>query len=408
MNIWFMTSLVILSLYGTFSLDNGLARTPPMGWMAWERFRCNIDCVNDPDNCIGEKLFMQIADHMSTDGFKDVGYEYVAIDDCWMSHQRDSNGKLYGNTTRFPSGIKRLADYVHSKGLKLGIYEDYGKLTCAGYPGSLDHLEVDAQTFADWGVDYLKFDGCYSNPKVMDTGYPQMTKALNKTGIPIVFSCSWPDYQRASGMKPNYTLIGDNCNLWRNFNDIQDSWDSVTSIIDYYAKEHDTLAAAQGPGKWNDPDMVIIGDFGLSYDQSKSQMAMWSIFASPLMMSNDLRSVSDEAKEILLNKEIIAVNQDALGVMGRQVYKTGAMEVWTKPLVNKSFATVFLNRNTNGMPRSISMTLKDMGYNTGVDHYTLRDVYLHKSLGNYGINDQFTATVNPTGVVMVTASISTT
>ncbi|XP_070552525.1 alpha-N-acetylgalactosaminidase-like isoform X1 [Ptychodera flava] len=396
--------ILLLGIQNVNCMNNGLARTPPMGWMDWERFRCNVDCGNDPLNCIGEKLFQQIADHMAKDGYKDAGYEYVCIDDCWMSMERDANGKLYGNSTRFPSGIKALADYVHAKGLKLGIYEDYGTHTCGGYPGSLDHLEVDAQTFADWGVDYLKFDGCYASPSKMDKGYPQMTQALNSTGRPIVFSCSWPDYQRAQGMKPNYTLIGENCNLWRNYADIQDSWGSVTGIIDYYAKEHDTLAAAQGPGQWNDPDMLIIGDYGLSFDQSKAQMAMWAVFAAPLMMSNDLRTIKADAKEILLNKEVIAVNQDPLGKWEKRVIQKNKVEVWTKELYNKNYATVFLNRRTDGMPYSFSITLADMGYDTALDHYSLRDVFYHKPLGYYGINDTFTATINPSGVVMVTAS----
>ncbi|XP_077983617.1 alpha-N-acetylgalactosaminidase-like [Glandiceps talaboti] len=393
---------LLLCAHCVVCMDNGLARTPPMGWMDWERFRCNTDCANDPNNCIGEKLFRDMADEMAINGYKDVGYEYVCIDDCWMSMQRDSHGNLYANTTRFPSGIKALADYIHSKGLKLGIYEDYGTHTCGGYPGSIDYLQQDAQTFADWGVDYLKFDGCYAQPSSMDKGYPQMTQALNSTGRPMVFSCSWPDYQRAQGMKPNYTLIGDNCNLWRNYADVQDSWDSVSGIIDYYKKEQKTLAAAQGPGKWNDPDMLIIGDYGLSYDQSKVQMAMWAMFSAPLMMSTDLRTISNESSDILLNKEVIAVNQDALGKMGTPVTEIDGVEVWVKEMMYDGRAVVFMNRHTDGTPRHITVKLKDLGFDYMMG-YEVRDIFDHIEMGHIDVWDVLKFTINPTGVVMIYA-----
>nr|XP_006815607.1 PREDICTED: alpha-N-acetylgalactosaminidase-like [Saccoglossus kowalevskii] len=386
------------------ALDNGLARTPPMGWNDWERFRCNIDCNNDPNNCIGEKLFRDMIDRIASGGYKDVGYEYVNLDDCWMSHERDENNRLTANSTRFPNGIKSLADYAHSKGLKLGIYEDYGLLTCAGYPGSLNYMDIDAQTFADWGIDYLKFDGCNSLPWTMDKGYPEMTRALNKTGRPIFYSCEWPLYQRAVLIKPNYNLIRENCNLWRNFDDINDSWDSVLSVINFYTNEQDKLIAAAGPGGWNDPDMLVIGDFGLSYDQSKSQMAMWSIFAAPLMMSADLRTISDEAKEILLNKEVIAVDQDALGKMGRRVISVGNIDVWCRPLVDGCYAVVFFNKAVGGGPSNVTVTLEEIGFTKTVEKYALRDLFLHRDLGNYNVRGTFVTSVNPTGVVMVTAS----
>uniref|UniRef100_A0A7N6BIA4 Alpha-galactosidase n=1 Tax=Anabas testudineus TaxID=64144 RepID=A0A7N6BIA4_ANATE len=189
--------LVVFSLScpAAEALDNGLALTPTMGWLHWERFMCNINCDKDPDNCISEKLYMQMADVMVKEGWKDAGYEYVCIDDCWPSHDRDAKGRLQADPRRFPGGIKKLADYVHSKGLKLGIYGDVGKNTCAGYPGSLGYYEVDAQTFADWGVDLLKFDGCYMNWTLLGEGYVNMSKALNKTGKSILYSCEWPLYE---------------------------------------------------------------------------------------------------------------------------------------------------------------------------------------------------------------------
>ncbi|XP_071951370.1 alpha-N-acetylgalactosaminidase-like isoform X2 [Antedon mediterranea] len=391
-----LVSLVV-SVHG---LDNGLALTPPMGWMSWERFRCNIDCKNQPNDCIGEKLFMDMADRMVEDGFKDAGYEYVNIDDCWASKERDSAGKLQADPDRFPSGIKKLADYVHSRGLKLGIYNDFGTKTCGGYPGSLGHLEVDAKTFAEWGVDMLKMDGCYADVKTMPQGYPNMTKALNATGRPILFSCSWPDYERASKIQPDYKLIAKNCNIWRNYIDIQDSWDSVLKIIDYYAQEQDTLAAVSAPGSFNDPDMLIIGDFSLSVEQAKAQMAMWSILAAPMLMSNDLRTISPEFREILLNKEVIQINQDPSGKMGKRVMQETGIEVWSKTTADSKLAIVFLSRRTDGIPTNYSIILRDAGA-TSNSAYEFIDLFTWKSVGKFGKRDTMKVAINPNGVRML-------
>ncbi|XP_071951371.1 alpha-N-acetylgalactosaminidase-like isoform X3 [Antedon mediterranea] len=395
-----LVSLVV-SVHG---LDNGLALTPPMGWMSWERFRCNIDCKNQPNDCIGEKLFMDMADRMVEDGFKDAGYEYVNIDDCWASKERDSAGKLQADPDRFPSGIKKLADYVHSRGLKLGIYNDFGTKTCGGYPGSLGHLEVDAKTFAEWGVDMLKMDGCYADVKTMPQGYPNMTKALNATGRPILFSCSWPDYERASKIQPDYKLIAKNCNIWRNYIDIQDSWDSVLKIIDYYAQEQDTLAAVSAPGSFNDPDMLIIGDFSLSVEQAKAQMAMWSILAAPMLMSNDLRTISPEFREILLNKEVIQINQDPSGKMGKRVMQTQShMEVWTRELSSNALAAVIFSRSQSA-PAIFETTLENLKFPTTSKGYSVFDVTDNKPLGNYALNETLSFIVNPSGAVMFKAT----
>ncbi|XP_061456231.1 alpha-N-acetylgalactosaminidase-like isoform X2 [Rhineura floridana] len=304
------------------SLDNGLLKTPPMGWVPWERFRCNTDCKNDPNNCISEHLIKAMADRLAGDGWKQLGYEYVNLDDCWAADKRDAQGRLQPNPQRFPSGIKALADYVHSKGLKFGIYSDMGRMTCAGYPGTtLDTIETDAKTFAAWGVDMLKLDGCFSNSSIKALGYPKMSVALNKTGRPIAFSCSWPAYEGGLPPKVNYTLLGKTCNLWRNFADIEDSWDSLFHIIEWYGKHQDTLQPAAGPGRWNDPDTLIIGDFGLSYEQSKVQVALWAVLAAPFFMSCNLRTISAEARDILQNPLLIYINQDSLGIQGKRVTK---------------------------------------------------------------------------------------
>eukprot|EP01105_Mastigella_eilhardi_P007781 TRINITY_DN1945_c0_g1_i4.p1 TRINITY_DN1945_c0_g1~~TRINITY_DN1945_c0_g1_i4.p1 ORF type:complete len:287 (+),score=37.97 TRINITY_DN1945_c0_g1_i4:108-863(+) len=223
-----------------------------MGWLDWERFRCNVDCENDPDNCISEQLFTEMADRMVADGFLDAGYNLVNIDDCWASMERDAYGRLEADPDRFPHGIPWLAQYMHTRGLKLGIYGDYGNYTCGGYPGSIDYLQIDAETFAFWGVDMLKLDGCYADPASMDKGYPEMEKYLNATDRPIIYSCSWPYYQLLGLLPLNWDLIAENCNLWRLFDDIQDSWDSVSSIIQFVGDARDTLVPVAKPGAWND------------------------------------------------------------------------------------------------------------------------------------------------------------
>lgn len=399
--------LALAALVGcAVALNNGLARTPPMGWLAWERFRCNIDCKNDPKNCISEQLFMDMADRLVEDGYLDAGYEYVNIDDCWSSKKRDAQGRLQSDPDRFPHGIKALADYMHKKGLKLGIYADYGNLTCGGYPGSLGHLETDAQTFADWGVDMLKMDGCYADPKDMNKGYPQMTRYLNATGRPILFSCSWPDYQRASGIPIDYNLVAENCNIWRNYDDIQDSWDSVLGIIDYYAKTQDTLAPVQGPGNFNDPDMIIVGDFGLSYEQSKAQMALWTIFAAPLLMSNDLRTISPQFRELLLNKEVININQDTSGHFGKRVLQDPKInvEIWTRQLQNDQYLIAIMSRyvkislNVNTTLSELEIPARDNGYVVSGIRVLGSNIMQHLQM-----KDILQQKVNPSGVAVMKA-----
>ncbi|XP_048355642.1 alpha-N-acetylgalactosaminidase isoform X1 [Sphaerodactylus townsendi] len=382
------------------ALENGLMRTPPMGWLAWERFRCNIDCKTDPQNCISEKLFMEMANCLVTDGWKDLGYVYVNIDDCWMAKERDAKGQLVPDPERFPSGIKALADYVHSLGLKLGIYGDLGNHTCGGYPGTtLDRIEQDALTFAEWGVDMLKLDGCYSSAKDQAEGYPRMTRALNATGRLIAYSCSWPAYRGGIPPQVNYTLLTNICNLWRNYDDIQDSWDSVLSVVDWFSKHQDDLQPQAGPGHWNDPDMLIIGNFGLSEEQSQSQMALWTILAAPLFLSTDLRTISQSSQEILQNKLMIKINQDPLGIQGRRILQEKShIEVFLRPLSHSASALVFFSRRTD-MPYHYTTSLAHLNY-THNAIYEVQDVYTGDIISGLKIADNFTVVINPSGVVM--------
>ncbi|XP_078093765.1 alpha-N-acetylgalactosaminidase [Mustelus asterias] len=383
------------------SLDNGLMRTPPMGWLAWERFRCNVDCRADPENCISERLFMDMADRLAEDGWKELGYEYVNIDDCWAAMKRDSQGQLVADPQRFPSGIKALAQYVHSKGLKLGIYGDLGTYTCGGYPGTtLDQIELDARTFASWGVDMLKLDGCYSNSSTKALGYPLMSKALNATGRQIAFSCSWPAYEGGLPPKVNYTLLGEICNLWRNYNDIDDSWESVRGIINWYSKHQEVLQRVAGPGRWNDPDMLIIGNFGLSFEQSKSQMALWAILSAPLFMSNDLRAISIKDSAILQNKLLIRINQDPLGLQGRMILKgSDNIEVWMRELSLSTMALAFFSQRVD-MPYHYTTALSQLNI-TAPDVFAALDVYSGWVLHGLKVDTKFTITINPSGVVML-------
>ncbi|KAK2083598.1 hypothetical protein P7K49_038834 [Saguinus oedipus] len=359
-------ALVSWDIPGVRALDNGLARTPTMGWLHWERFMCNLDCQEEPDSCIRdevriEKLFVEMAELLVSDGWKDAGYDYLCIDDCWMAPQRDSEGRLQADPQRFPHGIRQLANYVHSKGLKLGIYADVGNKTCSGFPGSFGYYDIDAQTFADWGVDLLKFDGCHCDSlESLADGYKHMSLALNRTGRSIVYSCEWPLYMWPF-QKPNYTEIRQYCNHWRNYADIDDSWKSIKSILDWTSSNQERIVDVAGPGGWNDPDMLVIGNFGLSWNQQVTQMALWAIMAAPLFMSNDLRHISPQAKALLQDKEVIAINQDPLGKQGYQLRQGDNFEVWERPLSDLAWAVAVINRQEIGGPRSYTMAVASLG-----------------------------------------------
>lgn len=390
---------VILCLFGlSKALDNGLTLTPPMGWMSWQRYRCIVDCKDDPDNCISERLFTRMADAIVSEGYKEAGYEYIIIDDCWMDKKRDSLGRIQPDPERFPHGIKWLSDYIHSKGLKFGIYGDFGSLTCGGYPGSEYHMETDARSLKEWGVDYFKMDGCYADIKQFAEGYPTMGFYMNQTGRPIVFSCSWPAYQEGS-MVPDYMKIAETCNLWRNYGDIDDSWESLKDIIKFYGDDKTAFAQVAGPGNFNDPDMLIIGNYGLSTYQEEVQMALWSIMTAPLIMSNDLPSVKASSKGILLNPHAIAINQDKLGIQGRRIKQIGQLEIWTKPILplgNLAFAIVNFGDST---PTKITLTLSDLGISTDRS-YNVFEVFSEKLVfRNLKRNDSFSTRINPSGVL---------
>ncbi|KAM9181062.1 alpha-galactosidase A [Dugong dugon] len=396
-------ALVLWGVPGAKALDNGLAMTPTMGWLHWERFMCNVDCKEEPNSCISEQLFMQMADLMVSDGWKDAGYQYLCIDDCWMAPTRDSKGKLQADPERFPGGIHRLANYVHSKGLKLGIYADVGQKTCAGYPGSFGYYDVDAKTFADWEVDLLKFDGCFCDSvDHLADGYKNMSLALNRTGRSIVYSCEWPLYVWPF-YKPNYTEIRQYCNHWRNFGDIFDSWQSIKGILDWTSYNQDTIVDVAGPGGWNDPDMLVIGNFGLSWDQQVTQIALWAIMAAPLLMSNDLRHISPQAKALLQDKDVIAINQDLLGKQGYLLRKEDKFEVWERPLSNLAWAVAIRSLLEIGGPLSHTISVASLGRAVACNPACLITQLLpvKKELGFFEWTSVLKTRINPTGTVLL-------
>eukprot|EP00727_Mastigamoeba_balamuthi_P008990 m51a1_g4713 putative alpha-galactosidase alpha-n-acetylgalactosaminidase (575) ;mRNA; r:295358-298244 len=371
------------------ALDNGVARLPPMGWLSWERFWCDVDCAHaggagHARACLSEGLVLEMADALADEGYAALGYRYVNVDDCWGAVERGSDGSLAADPWRFPSGLKArccppapggaLADYVHSRGLLFGTYSDIGTKTCEGYPGNDGHFDQDAATLASWGVDMLKVDGCYADRTAYGTTYPEFGRALNRTGRPMLYECSWPFYER----NPDYARVARHCNMWRPAQDIWDDWSRVQAIIEWFAAKQDVLIPTHGPGHWHDPDMLVIGNYGLSYEQSKLQMMIWSVLAAPLLVSADLRTIAPELKAVLQNAEVIAVDQDPLGIMGRH-WQTGAkgFHWWRKPLADGTVALVVANLDAFGGARTLTTRLEALGMASG----RVRDLWAHRDLG---------------------------
>jgi alpha-galactosidase len=367
-----------------------LALTPPMGWNSWNKFGCNVS----------DEMIRGMADAVVKSGLKEAGYQYVVIDDCWQV-SRDSDGNIVPDAQRFPSGIKPLADYVHSLGLKFGIYSDAGSKTCAGRPGGLGHEYQDALKYAAWGVDYLKYDWCSTTTQDAKASYANIRRALDTAGRPIVLSiCEWG---KASPWLWGKEIGG---NLWRSTGDIQDRWEGkakwkdgsccgngVVDIVDQQVG----IESFAGPGHWNDPDMLEVGNGGLNETENRSHFSLWAMLAAPLIAGNDLRSMTPEVKEILTNKEVIAVNQDPLGHEGARVKKNGDAEVWARPLAGGDRAVILFNRGQ--AEQTIGVNWEEIGYPS---HFSaaVRDLWAKKDLGKF--TGKFSAPVPPHGVVMVT------
>ncbi|XP_038719895.1 alpha-galactosidase 3-like isoform X2 [Tripterygium wilfordii] len=348
------------SKHGILQLDNGLAQTPPMGWNSWNFFACNIN----------ETVIKETADALILTGLADLGYVYVNIDDCWSSATRDSEGQLVPEPKTFPSGIKDLADYVHGKGLKLGIYSDAGVFTCQVRPGSIFHEKDDASMFASWDVDYLKYDNCFNLGIRPEERYPPMRDALNATGQTIFYSlCEW-------GVEDPALWAGKVGNSWRTTDDINDSWASMTTIADL----NDKWAAYAGPGGWNDPDMLEVGNGGMTYQEYRAHFSIWALMKAPLLIGCDVRNMTTETFEIISNKEVIDINQDRLGVQGRKVHvsgKDGCHQVWAGPLYGHRLVVALWNRCSKSA--TITAAWDVLGLESGT-HVSVRDLWQHNEV----------------------------
>jgi len=335
---------------------NGLAKTPPMGWNSWNHFGCNID----------DAIVRSIADAMVKNGLAAAGYKYINIDDGWQGG-RDAVGRIRPNS-KFPD-MKALADYVHAKGLRFGIYSSPGPKTCGGYKGSYGHEEQDAKTYAEWGVDYLKYDWCsaarvYRDDQVRPA-YQKMGSALAKCGRPMVYS--FCEYGMGDVGAWGQAAGG---NLWRTTGDIQDNWKSMSEI----GFDQGRLAEYAGPGHWNDPDMLEIGNDGMSTEEYRTHFSLWCLLAAPLLAGNDLRNMSPKILEILTNREAIALDQDRLGKQGQSIFKRDAIEVWSKPLENGATAIGIFNRGES--TESVQLGWKDLGRKSQPKF--IRDIWIHK------------------------------
>ncbi|MDQ2901547.1 MAG: glycoside hydrolase family 27 protein [Acidobacteriota bacterium] len=356
---------------------NGLAKTPPMGWNSWNKFAGRVD----------DAAVRGMADAMANNGMKDAGYTYINIDDTWEA-DRDARGNIQTNK-KFPD-MKALADYVHGKGLKIGIYSSPGPNTCAGYEGSYGHEQQDARSYAAWGIDYLKYDWCgarniYKDDE-MQAVYQKMGDALEATGRPILYSLC--QYGRDDVWKWAPDVDG---NSWRTTDDIRDTWDSMSKI----GFEQSDLAPWAKPGHWNDPDMLEIGNGGMSETEYKTHMSLWSMLAAPLLAGNDLRDVQKPIMEILTNRDVIAVDQDKEGKQGKRVSKSGEQEVWARPLAGGAYAVALFNRAAD--EAKVTVKWVDAGVNGTPS--SARDLWSHADVKLGG--PEYSATVPGHGVVML-------
>jgi len=344
-----------------------LALTPPMGWNSWNKFGCDVS----------EALIKEMADAMVSSGMRDAGYMYIVIDDCWQI-DRDPEGNIIPDPERFPSGMKALGDYIHSLGLKFGIYSDAGTKTCQGRPGSRGYEYQDARTYAGWGVDYLKYDWCSHGTQNPIDSYKLMRDALYAAGRPIVYSiCEW-------GTNKPWLWAKEIGHLWRTTEDILDCWDCTTDwggmgfplILD----KQPGLEVYSGPGYWNDPDMLQVGNEGLTISESRAHFSLWCILAAPLMAGNDLRTMTDEVKELLTNKEVIAIDQGPMGKQGTKIRDDGDLEVWSRQLADGGRVVALFNRGKEAAEMSVEWI--KLGYPKHLE-VKVRDLWRHKNLGKF-------------------------
>lgn len=381
-NILFL--LLFLTSLNVFAQKfEGLTLTPQMGWNSWNKFGTDIN----------EQMVKEMADALVSTGLKDAGYNYILLDDGWMEMERDTQGNLVPHREKFPNGIKVVADYVHSKGLKFGLYNCAGSKTCAGYPGSRGHEFQDALKYAEWGVDYLKYDWCSTGKLNAEEAYITMRDAIYAAGRPILLSiCEWgtdAPWKWAQSVGHSWRTTGDiyNCFSCKHDHGGYFSWGAL-NILDM--RNQDELRKAAGPDHWNDMDMLEVGNGGLTPNEERTHFALWAILNSPLLLGNDLRNMSPQALDILTNKEIIAINQDSLGIQGFKYKKEGAVEIWVKPMANDEWALCFFNRSQQPSDFTFNWereTIKDNIFDKEITFnrdniYKIKDLYQHKVIGN--------------------------
>jgi alpha-galactosidase len=393
----FLFLLLITVRFATAQKFEGLAMTPPMGWNSWNTFAADIN----------EKLAMEMADDMIKSGMKDAGYNYIVLDDGWMAKQRDSiTGNLVPDPQKFPNGMKKVVDYVHSKGLKFGLYNCAGTQTCGGYPGTRGYEYQDARFYANLGIDYLKYDWCYTEGINAKEAYSTMSKALRTAGRPLVFSlCEWGSndpWLWAAPVGQLWRISGDIYNCFDCIND-HGTWKSwgVTYIIDM----HRNIRQYAGPDHWNDLDMLEVGN-GMSMNEDRAHFTMWCMLASPLIAGNDLRKMSQETISILTDKDAISINQDAKGVQAWLMQQKDSVDMWIKPLANNELAVCFLNRSKNPVAvnynwrqnpvaDSISKTFIDFNKTS----FSITNTWAKAKAGD--TKKSFAATVPPHDVVLL-------
>ena len=363
-----------------------LCPTPPMGWNSWNKFGCNVS----------EQLLMEAADAMVASGMKDAGYEYIVVDDCWQI-DRDADGNIVCDPERFPHGMKYVADYIHSKGLKFGLYSCVGTHTCAGRPGSMGHEYQDALYYARNGVDYLKYDFCNNRQTNSKTAYTIMREALKEAGRPIVFSiCEWGStkpWEWGKGIGHLWRATGDIINLW----DGKEDWGGhgMVNIIDLVQD----LYPYNGPGHWNDPDMLEVGNGGMNAIEDQSHFSMWCMLAAPLMAGNDLNNMSDDTRRILTNKDVIAIDQDPLGIQAHLSIAMGDRQIWVKQLANDEWAVCFFNRGEDAWELNFNWNDIPELRATG-NNYSVYDLWQHKTIAKSTAKN-VVASITSHGVLLV-------
>jgi alpha-galactosidase len=364
---------------------NGLALTPPMGWNSWNKFGCDIN----------EARIRAQADAMVASGMREAGYRYIVVDDCWQT-AREAGGNIVVDAQRFPSGIRALADYVHARGLLFGIYSDVGDKTCQGRPGSRGHEYQDALSYAAWGVDYLKIDWCYADSQEPRSTYENVADALRASGRPIVLSiCEWGTH------KPWEWGASVGGNLWRTTGDIYDAWEGTAHDYEWHGvldilDQQVGLEKFAGPGHWNDPDMLEVGNGHMTDAQYRAHFALWAMLAAPLMAGNDLSTMSVATRAILTHREIIAVDQDRLGIQGHREIRLGDTEVWVRPLEGGAQAVVLLNRGRQA--QDVTLPWWALRREEG-ERLALRDLWQGRDLGVFA--GRYSARVGATSAVVL-------